>query len=612
MKKFFAYVVAALFVIMAANCSKKDTEEVIYDSLKVNTQEVTMRVNKEASFGIESGSGDYGVTSADSSIATVSLSGKNVVVSGVKEGETTITVLDKKSGQKATVKAKVSAGLVELDIDVDSEVSVLSGTSTEINISAGNGVYEVVSSDPSIVKATLSGTTTVVLEAVGAGTATVTIKDVESGKEVSFGATVTEKQSITLNNVEGNEIVVKAFTEVERERASVTGEVLEATKIQVSGSGNYTVVSSDEGVAKVKVSGSEIIIDGYKTGTATITISNDVDNPAVIVAKVYALALDVNNVNLKPNESVEVTVVDGSGDYEIVGAIPSGVTASLSGDKLTVGGSTPVNNVEITIKDKVSQKEVSLGIYVTENKVLPTDSDMVLVEGGTFAFGNSRNDSEGDADEKPVSNVTLSSYKISKYEVTNAQYVEFLNAKGNQREGNLLWYNGLDKRDGIIRENGVFKVVKGRENYPVTYVSWYGAKAYAEWKGGSLPTEAQWEYAAKGGNESQNYKYSGSNNLEEVAHYLGNSKGLNPVATKKANELGIYDMSGNAWEWTADRKSNYTAEDKTDPAPNVSENPFIRRGGSVYCKPYVCRSANRGTNGFFQNNIGFRIVLPAN
>lgn len=528
MKKFFMYAVTALFVVVAVNCSKKESiEELVYGNLELPTKEVIVAEQSESDINVKSGSGSYEVKIADASVATVSVSGSTIKILGGQEGETTITVLDTKTGQKATVKVKVSSSSVKLEM-------------------------------------------------------------------------------------EGNEISIKAYTSIERDQALEGNGVIEPTKIKIiSGSGTYTATSSDDTVVKVAIVGNEVVVDGLKTGTATITISNGKDQSFVFVAKAYALELDTNNVNLLYGESVEVSVVDGSGDYELV--IPSEVTAQIEGNKIIVtAGSTPVKNATLTVRDKVSGKEVVMGIYVTESKVLPTDTDMVLVEGGTFVFGNSRNDTDGDADEKPLSNVTLSSYRISKYEVTNAQFVEFLNAKGNQREQGLLWYNGLDKRDGIVQENGQFKVVKGRENYPVTYVSWYGAKAYAEWKGGSLPTEAQWEYAAKGGNKSQGYKFSGSNTLDEVGYFLGNSKGLNPVATKKANELGIYDMSGNAWEWTADKKSNYTAEAKTDPAPNTSGNHFIRRGGSVYCKPYVCRSANRGTNGSFQNNIGFRIVLPAN
>ncbi|MDO5104772.1 SUMF1/EgtB/PvdO family nonheme iron enzyme [Capnocytophaga sp.] len=612
MKKFFIYAITALFVVVAANCSKKDiAEDVVYDTLKVSSTEVVLRADKEASFGIESGSGEYQVQSADTSIATVILSGKNVLVTGVQEGETTILVTDKKSGQKHSVKVKVSAGLVELVVDIDDEMSLLSGAQTEIGIQ-GNGNYQVESVDPTVVKATLSGTTILVLEALSAGTTTITVVDTESEEKIEFPVVVTEKQLIELN-IEEDELVVKAYTDIEREQAAVKKEKLESTKIEiVSGAGNYTVTSSDENIAKVRVEGNEIYIDGYKTGTVTITIANDVDEPKEIVAHVYALNLEVSNISLKPYESVAVQVIDGSGEYGVEG-VPAGVEVTVSGSTITITGTSPVKT-EITIKDKVSGKEVILGVYVLEGAVSPEDADTVLVEGGTFRMGSD----DGDPDERVRHNVTLSSYRISKYEITNAQYAKFLNAVGNKIENGLLYYNGIGKEreKGIVKNGNTFEPVKGRENYPVTYVSWYGAKAYAEWVGGSLPTEAQWEFASLGGTKSQKYKFSGSNNVNEVGYHLGNSKGLNPVGTLKANELGIHDMSGNAWEWTADEYySNYTSADKVDPQPYKTDNAkkrFVRRGASVYCKPNYCRSANRGANDSFQNNISFRVVFPVN
>ncbi|MDO4782106.1 MAG: formylglycine-generating enzyme family protein [Capnocytophaga felis] len=608
MKKFFTYVVVALMIVMTAtNCSKK--EEVVYDDLKLSVagQDLAVREGKDISFDIKAGSGEYEVLSSNNQVVKISLSQTKVVLMGVATGEATVTVIDRKTNEKATVKITVSKELVDLALDVN-ELTLYLGEKGTANISSGNGQYEVTVTDNTIVSATLSQTT-VVVQGVASGTTTVTVKDIASNKEAVLNVMVKQKQTIGLS-IEGNELSVKAFTDIEREQAAVKGEKLENTKIQItSGAGNYTVTSSDEAIAKVRVEGNDIFIDGYKTGTVTITVSNDVNESKQIVANVYALSLEVSNISLKSNESVAVQVIDGSGQYEVVG-VPSGVGVTISENTITITGTNSVKT-DITIKDKVSGKEVLLGVYVAENIVTPEDTDTVLVEGGTFRMGSDN----GDPDERVRHNVTLSSYRISKYEVTNAQYAKFLNTVGNKTENGLLYYNGIGKEreKGIVKNGNTYEPLKGRENYPVTYVSWYGAKAYAEWVGGKLPTEAQWEFASLGGNKSQKYKFSGSNDVNEVGYHLGNSKGLNPVGTLKANELGIHDMSGNAWEWTADRYAPYKADEQINPLPvtESSDNRFVRRGASVYCKPNYCRSANRGAHNSYQNNIGFRVVFKA-
>ncbi|MFK8303513.1 SUMF1/EgtB/PvdO family nonheme iron enzyme [Capnocytophaga stomatis] len=611
MKKFFAYVAVALMIVMTAtNCSKKD--EVTYDDLKLSVagQNLAVREGENISFDIKAGSGEYEVLSSNNAVIKPSLSQTKVVLTGVAEGEATVTVLDKKTNQRATVKIAVSEGLVDLALDVN-ELTLYLGENKVANISSGNGDYEVSVSDSTIATATLSQTT-VVVGGVSSGTTTVKVKDKASSKEVTFNVIVTEKQIIGLN-IEGNDLIVRAFTDIERDQAAVKGEKLENTKIQItSGAGNYTVTSSDETIAKVKVEGDMVHIDGYKTGVVTITISNEVNEPRVITANVYALSLEVSNISLKVNESVEVQVIDGSGQYELLDNLPNDVNATIRENKIIITG-LATTKADIILKDKVSGKEAVLGVYVVENIIKPEEMDTVLVEGGSFLMGSD----DGDPDERVRNTVTLSSYRISKYEVTNAQFAKFLNEKGNKVEQGMFYYYGADKERerGIVKNGNTYEVVKGRENYPVTYVSWYGANAYAEWVGGKLPTEAQWEFASLGGVKSNKFKFSGSNIVNEVGYHLGNSKGLNPVGTLKANELGIHDMSGNAWEWTADEYySNYTPDDKVNPEPYKTDNTkkrFVRRGASVYCKPNYCRSANRGANDAYQNNIGFRVVFKA-
>ncbi|CEN36368.1 formylglycine-generating enzyme family protein [Capnocytophaga cynodegmi] len=612
MKKFFAYAAIVLMVmITATNCSKKD--EVTYDNLKLSIKNVSVRVGENASFKINAGSGEYEVMSSDNNVVTVSISNSNVTLKGIAVGEATITVLDKKTNQRSSVKVSISKELLNLELDAK-EVSLLVGQQGVVNISSGNGKYEVVVADQSIATATLSQTT-ITISGVAVGTTTTTIKDVESGKEASIAVTIAKKESITLSV---SNVVVKAFTVVEVEQSRENGTLLDnKVKVEiVSGGGNYSVVTSNDKVATVTISGNELVVTGLSSGVATITISNEVNEAAVLEVKVYNLIVTPNGLNLEPNATAEVLITEGSGEYEILNKNAS-VEVTQSENKLTVKGVQVTENAEIIVKDKISGKEVSLEVRVTASVVVPTDEDVVFVEGGTFVMGSSRTKDErfpdkkhssySDLDEVPMHRVTLSSFKISKYEITNAQYAKFLSEKGNKSEGGFKWYNGTD----IISKAGKYEVLEGRENYPVTFVSWYGAKAYAEWAGGSLPTEAQWEYAALGGKQSKGYLYAGSDDVNEVAFHIKNSKGIHPVGLKKPNELGIYDMSGNVWEWTADRYAPYKADDQTDPEPvtESTDKRFIRRGASVYCKPTYCRSANRGANNSYQNNIGFRVVF---
>ncbi len=252
-----------------------------------------------------------------------------------------------------------------------------------------------------------------------------------------------------------------------------------------------------------------------------------------------------------------------------------------------------------------------------ENNDLTTPLDfglfeMVYVEGGTFQMGS--NDSEAYDNEKPVHTVTVNDFYIGKYEITNIQYCEFLNAEGNQTEGVDTWLDISDEDCQIEIRNDVFYPKNGKDDYPVIEVTWYGAKRFCEWAGGRLPTEAEWEYAARGGNESENYKYSGSNNIDEVAWYGNNSNDeTHNVGTKTPNELGIYDMSGNVWEWCSDwYGSNYYSNSPTEnPTGTTSSSYRVLRGGSWNSNAERCRPANRSrsTPDNSYNYLGFRFAF---
>ncbi|MHB9055544.1 MAG: SUMF1/EgtB/PvdO family nonheme iron enzyme [Paludibacteraceae bacterium] len=220
----------------------------------------------------------------------------------------------------------------------------------------------------------------------------------------------------------------------------------------------------------------------------------------------------------------------------------------------------------------------SLTIHGISAQILSTD--LIEVKGGTFMMGNGSY-----ARESPVRNVIISTFYISKYTVTNAQFAEFLNAYGSQtvKEGEFAGKQ-IFKEDswGIVNNNGLWKAATGFDQYPAVKITWYGANAYCKWAGGRLPTEAEWEYAAKGGINKNAYTYSGSSTANNVAWYYNNSGNQNKqVGTKTANSLGIYDMSGNVYQWCTDWFGRYanmltSVVDPAGPAEGVSK---VIRGG---------------------------------
>ena len=244
--------------------------------------------------------------------------------------------------------------------------------------------------------------------------------------------------------------------------------------------------------------------------------------------------------------------------------------------------------------------------------------ECVLVKAGTFVMG-SKSDEEGRSNDETRHKVTLTNdYYIGKYEVTNRQYAAFLNAKGigaYGKSGDVELVKADD--EGVIfdDDNLEWSYKKGYENYPVMYVTWYGANEFCRWVGGRLPTEAEWEFAARGGNLSKGYIYSGSNTVGDVAWYYDNSdRQTYPVGQKKPNELGIYDMSGNVWEWCRDLYGDYPDYAVTNPTGPSNGSSRIVRGGSWSINAQYCRVADRVNNNpsIINNIIGFRVVFPVN
>jgi formylglycine-generating enzyme required for sulfatase activity len=218
--------------------------------------------------------------------------------------------------------------------------------------------------------------------------------------------------------------------------------------------------------------------------------------------------------------------------------------------------------------------------------------NMIYVSGGTFTMGITlEQGSDAESDEKPAHQVTLSSYYIGETEVTQALWQAVMGSNPSRFKGS---------------------------NLPVEQVSWNDCQEFITKLNATtgqkfrLPTEAEWEYAACGGKNSKGYKYSGSNNINDVAWYWKNSDfNTHPVKTKQPNELGIYDMSGNVWEWCNDRWGNYSSNAQTNPAGPSSGSYRANRGGAWDYNARYCSVSYRGCDAPYNHldGLGLRLAL---
>ena len=277
------------------------------------------------------------------------------------------------------------------------------------------------------------------------------------------------------------------------------------------------------------------------------------------------------------------------GTVKLKASAPSNLQIQLS--KEVVAAIPTVN--EVAQKAPSSSSSVSFGGNTISIPVKNgINIEMVKVEAGTFMMGATSEMQYPIDDEKPVHQVTLTNdYYMGKYEVTQALWQAVTGKNPSKFKGDYL---------------------------PVEMVSWDDCQEFIGKLNSMtgrmfrLPTEAEWEYAARGGKKSRGYQYSGSSNISDVAWYDGNSGSkTRPVGTKQANELGIYDMSGNVYEWCLDWNGSYVSTPLTNPTGAVSGVLRACRGGSWSADTRHCRSSYRhyGRPGYRGSILGLRLVL---
>ena len=379
--------------------------------------------------------------------------------------------------------------------------------------------------------------------------------------------------------------------------------------------------------------GANIIIDGKNFGTTPRVLTNVLIGTHELKLEKAEYALVVKTITLDEKNRLTVDEkletgreiyisTDGTGDKifvdgNYIGESPISSTLSLGEHEITSirgysgsvndlngGGINALNAIKalngvkaaaktITVAQSGGDTSVKLAFF--ENKTFTVNGvtfEMIAVKGGTFTMGCTSEQGGDCYDfEKPSHSVTLSDYYIGKFEVTQE-----------------LWQAVMGRNPSNF---------KGTD-HPVESVSWNDCQEFIKKLNNltglkfRLPTEAEWEYAARGGNKSKGYKYSGGNNIYNVAWYTGNSGSkTHPVGQKTPNELGIYDMNGNVWEWCQDWYGNYSSSNQTNPTGPSSGSCRVLRGGSWYNYAWDCRVSNRGSfapdSGYYSR--GFRLAI---
>ena len=325
------------------------------------------------------------------------------------------------------------------------------------------------------------------------------------------------------------------------------------------------MVRGNNGVAKTTLPVGQhsfvVFCDGYESEEGTVKLKASAPSNLQITLMKESVGAGIVNQQQSENQQSSNTYVASSSNNS------SGFPSVASGS----------NAISIPVKDGIS-------------------IEMVKVEAGTFMMGatSEMKDSydDPDSDEKPVHQVTLTNdYYMGKYEVTQALWQAVMGSNPSNFKG---------------------------DNLPVETVSWNDCLGFISKLNSMtgrkfrLPTEAEWEYAARGGKKSRGYQYSGSSNISDVAWYNENSGSkTHPVGTKQANELGIYDMSGNVWEWCSDWDGSYSSSSQTNPTGADSGLFRVRRGGGWSYFARYCRSSSRCSNtpDLRCSYFGLRLVL---
>jgi formylglycine-generating enzyme required for sulfatase activity len=395
--------------------------------------------------------------------------------------------------------------------------------------------------------------------------------------------------------------IVRPLTE------SIRRELVMSGKYEVIDRGNMNKILSEQKLQLSGcVSGQCIVEAGQILGVGKI-ITGSVSK----VGKTYYLTLSLINIETGKIENIS----EDKCKCEIDDLIDSTkrLAKRLLGE--TVASPEPQTEQKTVIASETKQSQKPLS---TTEPI--KGMEMVLVKGGCFQMGDTFGD--GESDEKPVHEVCVDDFYIGKHEVTVGQFKKFVNDTGYDTEAEKG--NGCDVWTGSSWKAETNKNWRNvgfsqDDSHPVACVSWNDAVAFTDWlknktgKNYKLPTEAEWEYAARSG--GKNEKYTGGNDVDSVAWYASNSGSkTHQVGQKKQNGLGLYDMSGNVWEWVQDsyKSDAYKQHSQKNPIYTGNNSYRTSRGGSWSSNVKFVRASNRGndTPDYRLSDLGFRIAVP--
>jgi len=319
--------------------------------------------------------------------------------------------------------------------------------------------------------------------------------------------------------------------------------------------------------------------DGYRDSSFGINVPSG-SNRYVLALQSKAGVLTLRASDAESEEDVVAQVViDGS----VVGITPWSGKVSMNARTIVLKADG-YDDVEVRERAEEGKKRAVTGKMQAKPKAPKAGADMVAIPAGCFNMGSN----DGDSDEKPVHRVCLSAFSMDKYEVTQGEYERVMGS-------NPSHFSSCGS------------------NCPVEKVDWNESSDYCRKVGKRLPTEAEWEYAARAGTTTKWYCGNDESCVDRIAWNNGNSGSkTHPVGLKQPNAWGLYDMTGNVWEWTSDWYGNYGSSSQQDPSGASSGSARVDRGGSWYSHPTNLRSANRifDEPGNRSGILGFRCVAP--